>query len=151
MTQESGTALSESNPRLAEIRHRLGGGVAGMSAACALAEAGFRVQLVERRGYLGGRASSYLHPGVNEVIDNCQHVLFGCCTNLIGFYRRIGVADRIHWTSEMTMIEPGGRRSLLGPSIGRACPRRCTACPGFSPRMPSRWPTSSPWPAPSAP
>ena len=93
----------------------IGGGVAGMSAACALAEAGFRVQLVERRGYLGGRASSYLHPGVNEIIDNCQHVLFGCCTNLLGFYRRIGVANRIHWTSEMTMIEPGGRRSALGP------------------------------------
>ena len=94
----------------------VGGGVAGMSAACALAEAGLRVQLVERRGYLGGRASSYLHPGVDEVIDNCQHVLFGCCTNLQGFYRRIGVADQIHWTSEMTMIEPGGSRSLLGPS-----------------------------------
>jgi zeta-carotene desaturase len=93
----------------------IGAGVAGMSAACALAEAGFRVQLVERRGYLGGRASSYLHPGVNEVIDNCQHVLFGCCTNLIGFYRRIGAAERIHWTSEMTMIEPGGQRSRLGP------------------------------------
>jgi len=93
----------------------IGGGVAGMSAACALAEAGFRVQLVERRGYLGGRASSYLHPGVNEVIDNCQHVLFGCCTNLIGFYKRIGVADQIHWTRGMTMIEPGGRRSPLGP------------------------------------
>jgi hypothetical protein len=72
---------------------------------------------VERRGYLGGRASSYLHPGVGEVIDNCQHVLFGCCTNLQGFYRRIGVADRIHWTSDMTMIEPGGRRSVLGPSF----------------------------------
>jgi zeta-carotene desaturase len=94
----------------------IGAGVAGMSAACALAEAGLRVQLVERRGYLGGRASSYLHPGVGEVIDNCQHVLFGCCTNLTGFYRRTGVADRIHWTSEMTMIEPGGRRSPLGPS-----------------------------------
>ena len=90
--------------------------MAGMSAACALAEAGLRVQLIERRGYLGGRASSYLHPGVGEVIDNCQHVLFGCCTNLIGFYQRIGVTDRIHWTREMTMIEPGGRRSLLGPS-----------------------------------
>jgi zeta-carotene desaturase len=93
----------------------IGAGVAGMSAACALAESGFRVQLVERRGYLGGRASSYLHPGVNEVIDNCQHVLFGCCTNLIGFYRRIGVSDKIHWTSHMTMIEPGGRQSRLGP------------------------------------
>lgn len=87
-----------------------------MSAACALAESGYRVQLVERRGYLGGRASSYLHPGVNEVIDNCQHVLFGCCTNLIGFYKRIGVENKIHWTREMTMIEPGGQRSKLGPS-----------------------------------
>ncbi len=95
----------------------IGGGVAGMSAACALSEAGFRVQLVERRGYLGGRASSYVHPGVGEVIDNCQHVLFGCCTNLIGFYRRTGVAGKIHWTREMTMIEPGGRRSPLGPSL----------------------------------
>jgi zeta-carotene desaturase len=95
----------------------IGAGVAGMSAACALAEAGFCVQLVERRGYLGGRASSYLHPGVNEVIDNCQHALFGCCTNLLGFYRRLSAADKIHWTSEMTMIEPGGRRSPLGPSF----------------------------------
>jgi squalene-associated FAD-dependent desaturase len=93
----------------------IGGGVAGMSAACALAGDGFRVQLAERRGYLGGRASSYLHPGVNEVIDNCQHVLFGCCTNLIGFYRRIGVDGRIHWTTDMTMIDPAGQRSRLGP------------------------------------
>ena len=93
----------------------VGGGVAGLSAACALAEAGLRVRLVERRGYLGGRASSYRHPGVDEVIDNCQHVLFGCCTNLFGFYRRIGVAERIHRTSAMTMIEPCGRRSELGP------------------------------------
>jgi len=93
----------------------IGGGVAGMSAACALAEAGLRVQLVERRGYLGGRASSYLHPGVGEVIDNCQHVIFACCSNILGFYRRIGVVHRIHWTSDMTMIEPGGRRTRLGP------------------------------------
>jgi zeta-carotene desaturase len=93
----------------------IGAGVAGMSAACALAEGGFAVRLIERRGYLGGRASSYLHPGVGEVIDNCQHVLFKCCTNVLGFYRRIGVLDRVHWTSEMTMIEPGGRRSRLGP------------------------------------
>lgn len=92
----------------------IGGGVAGMSAGCALAASGFGVQLVERRGYLGGRASSYLHPGVGEVIDNCQHALIGAYTNLIGFYRRIGVADKIHWTRDYTFIEPGGRRSALG-------------------------------------
>jgi zeta-carotene desaturase len=95
----------------------VGGGVAGLSAACALAEAGLRVDLLERRSCLGGRASSHLHAVVGEVIDNCQHVLFGCCTNLKGFYRRIGVTDRIRWTSDMTMIEPGGRRSRLRPSF----------------------------------
>jgi len=95
----------------------VGGGVAGLAAACALADAGFRVTLLERRGYLGGRASSYLHPGTGEVIDNCQHVLFGCCTNLIDLYNRTGVADRIFWDSRMTMIEPGGRRSVLAPSF----------------------------------
>ncbi|HUB30488.1 MAG TPA: hydroxysqualene dehydroxylase HpnE [Terracidiphilus sp.] len=100
----------------------VGGGVSGMSAACALAEAGFRVRLVERRGYLGGRASSYLHPGVGEVIDNCQHVLFGCCTNLIGFYSRIGALAKVRWSSNMTMIEPGGRRSTLGPSSALPAP-----------------------------
>ena len=94
----------------------VGGGVAGLSAACALASAGFQVTVLERRGYLGGRASSYLHPGTNEVIDNCQHVLFGCCTNLVGFYERLGVADKIFWDSRMTLIEPGGRRSVLAPS-----------------------------------
>jgi len=93
----------------------IGGGVAGMSAACSLADGGFKVRLVERRGYLGGRASSYLHSGVNEVLDNCQHALFGCCTNLLGFYQRIGVKEKIHWTGAMTMIEPGGKRSELGP------------------------------------
>jgi zeta-carotene desaturase len=85
-----------------------------MSAACALAEAGFGVTLLERRTYLGGRASSYVQPGVGEIVDNCQHALFGCCTNLLGFYRRIGVEEKIHWTSAMTMVEPGGRRSALG-------------------------------------
>ncbi|HEU5081131.1 MAG TPA: hydroxysqualene dehydroxylase HpnE [Opitutaceae bacterium] len=94
----------------------VGGGVAGMSAACALAEAGWRVRLIERRNYLGGRAASFFHPGVSETIDNSQHVVFGCCTNILGFYQRIGVADQIYWTDTMTMIEPGGRRSKLGPS-----------------------------------
>jgi zeta-carotene desaturase len=93
-----------------------GGGLAGLAAACALSDSGFRVTLFERRPYLGGRASSYEHPGTGEVVDNCQHVLFRVCTNLIEFYRRIGLEDKIRWYEDMTFIEPGGRASVMHAS-----------------------------------
>jgi zeta-carotene desaturase len=93
-----------------------GGGLAGLAAGCALADAGFRVTLFERRPFLGGRASSYQHPGTGEIVDNCQHVLLGCCTNLIDFYRRTGVESRIRWHDNLTFLEPGGRASVIGPS-----------------------------------
>jgi squalene-associated FAD-dependent desaturase len=94
----------------------VGGGLAGLAAGCALASTGMKVTLFERRPYLGGRASSYQHPGTGEVIDNCQHVLLGCCTNLIDFYQRTGVAGSIRWFERMTFLEPGGRASEIGPS-----------------------------------
>lgn len=94
----------------------VGGGLAGLAAGSALASAGLRVTLFERRPYLGGRASSYQHPATGEVVDNCQHVLLGCCTNLIEFYERTGVADSIRWFDRMTFLEPGGRVSEIGPS-----------------------------------
>ncbi len=93
-----------------------GGGLAGLAAACALSDAGFRVTLFEKRPFLGGRASSWEHPGTGEVVDNCQHVLFRVCTNLMEFYARIGVAGQIRWYDEMTFIEPGGRTSLMKAS-----------------------------------
>ncbi|HEV2698076.1 MAG TPA: FAD-dependent oxidoreductase, partial [Terriglobales bacterium] len=106
----------------------IGGGLAGLSAACALSSSGFRVTLFERRPYLGGRASSYEHPGTSEVVDNCQHVLFGCCTNLIAFYRAIGIEGKIRWFDRMTFIEPGGRQSILEPN---ALPAPLHVVPSF--------------------
>src|SRR5690349_11570887 len=94
----------------------VGGGIAGLSAACALADVGFRVTVFERRPFVGGRASSYEHPGTGETVDNCQHVLLGCCTNLLDFYSRIGVAEKIRWFDRLTFIEPGGRLSEISPS-----------------------------------
>jgi len=105
-----------------------GGGLAGLAAACALSDAGFRVTLYETRPFLGGRASSWEHPGTGEVVDNCQHVLFRLCTNLMEFYERIGVADRIRWYDEMTFIEPGGRISVMKSS---ALPAPLHTAPSF--------------------
>ena len=105
-----------------------GGGLAGLAAGCALAEAGFRVSLFERRPYLGGRASSYQHPGTGEIVDNCQHVLLGCCTNLLDFYKRAGVQDKIRWYEKLTFLEPGGRASEISPS---ALPAPLHTAPAF--------------------
>jgi squalene-associated FAD-dependent desaturase len=106
----------------------VGGGLSGLAAGCALASAGFRVTLFERRPYLGGRASSYEHPGTGEVIDNCQHVLLGCCTNLIEFYKKTGVAGDIRWFDRLTFLEPGGRASEIAPS---ALPAPLHTAPAF--------------------
>src|SRR5579862_4598110 len=94
----------------------IGGGLAGLSAAAALGSAGFAVQVFEARPFLGGRATSYpLAPSdeASETIDNCQHVLLRCCVNLMDFYQRLGVADRIKFYKEFYFIEPGGRTSVL--------------------------------------
>ena len=120
-------SVFEVNPRRSSVAI-VGGGLAGLAAGSALADAGYQVELFERRPYLGGRASSYELPGSGEVVDNCQHVLLGCCTNLIDFYRRLGVEQQIRWYDEITFILPGGRCSTLKPG---ALPPPFHAAPSF--------------------
>jgi len=86
----------------------IGGGLAGLSAGVALAEAGWRVRLFEQRPFLGGRATSYVLPD-GEHVDNCQHVTLGCCTNLEDFYRRVGSADKIKFFDRLLFQDPQGR------------------------------------------
>jgi len=96
----------------------IGGGLAGLATAAALSDAGFQVDLFESRGFLGGRATSYPLPGdSSEIIDNCQHLLLRCCVNILDFYKRLDVVDRIHFHKQFYFIEPGGRTSVL--SAGR--------------------------------
>jgi zeta-carotene desaturase len=97
----------------------VGAGVAGLAAAVALSGAGARVVLLERKPYVGGRAYSYLHPALNQVIDS-QHVLLGCCTNLVDLCRLAGTDRKIRWYDAIPFLEPGrdggeARRSDLVP------------------------------------
>lgn len=83
----------------------VGAGVAGLAAAAALALDRARVTLLERRPYVGGRACSYLHPALGEVVDS-QHVVVGCCTNLIDLCDAAGLAGKIRWYDRQTYLEP---------------------------------------------
>ena len=72
----------------------IGGGLAGLAAACALADQGVSVTLLEKRPFVGGRAFSFVHPQNGQEVDNGQHVYLGCCTAYTDFLDRLGVRDR---------------------------------------------------------
>ncbi len=94
----------------------VGGGLAGLATALALGSSGYRTTVLETRPFLGGRATSYPLNNAEDgviTIDNCQHILLRCCTNLIDFYQRMGVENRIHFYREFFWIEPGGRMSTM--------------------------------------
>jgi squalene-associated FAD-dependent desaturase len=93
----------------------IGGGLAGLASAVALAEAGLEVRLFEKRPHLGGRATSYTLPDGAEV-DNCQHVTLGCCTNLDDFYRRAGAAGKIRFYDRLYFVDRIGRRFTMQAS-----------------------------------
>ncbi|MFD9569899.1 hydroxysqualene dehydroxylase HpnE [Streptomyces sp. NPDC059982] len=65
----------------------VGGGLAGVTAALQLADAGLRVTLLEGRPRLGGLAFSFQRGDLT--VDNGQHVYLRCCTAYRWFLDRV--------------------------------------------------------------
>jgi zeta-carotene desaturase len=97
----------------------IGGGIAGIAAAVRLSGRGVPVTLLETRKKLGGRATSFTDVRSGEILDNCQHVVLGCCTNYLDLLGRLGVSEKIRWHDEQYWVEEGGRVSVLRPGV---CP-----------------------------
>jgi squalene-associated FAD-dependent desaturase len=90
----------------------IGGGLAGITAAIALAETGTRVTLLESRPRLGGATSSFSRGGLT--VDNGQHVFLRCCTAYRGLLARLGMTGSVTLQDrfEVTVLRPGGRARL---------------------------------------
>jgi squalene-associated FAD-dependent desaturase len=71
----------------------VGAGFAGMAAAIALQERRHQVLLLERRGILGGRATSYVDAPSGEDVDNGTHLMLGAYRATLDLLRRAGAAD----------------------------------------------------------
>jgi len=101
MTQAAASAA----PTVAVV----GGGLAGLAAAVALASAECQIELFEARGWLGGRAASFHDTKTDELVDHCQHVSMGCCTNLADFCRRTAIDTCFRRDRTLHFIGPDGR------------------------------------------
>jgi hydroxysqualene dehydroxylase len=91
----------------------VGGGLAGITAALELADAGASVTLHEARSRLGGATFSVEREGL--WLDNGQHVFLRCCTEYLRLLRRLGVEDDVVLQPRLLIpvLEPGGRRADL--------------------------------------
>lgn len=98
----------------------IGAGFAGLSAASRLADAGARVLVLEVRPRLGGRATGFLDRASGELVDNGQHVLFGCYRETFAFLRRVGAAGNVRLPPAMAvpfLDEDGARSELRCPPL----------------------------------
>ncbi len=89
----------------------IGGGLAGLSAALELVDAGRNVALFERRPFVGGKAYSFEDPKHEVILDNGQHITMRCCTEFQAFLERIGCADIVRYQDnlEVAVIDPDSR------------------------------------------
>ena len=73
----------------------IGGGVAGLAAATALAERGIAVTLFEAGPQAGGRCRSYFDPAMGAIIDNGNHLVLSGNGAVSNYLSRIGAKDAL--------------------------------------------------------
>ncbi len=99
----------------------IGGGLAGITAAIALASGGAQVTLLEARPRLGGATCSFSRDGL--VVDTGQHIFLGCCSAYRGLLDRLGMTAHapLQDRFDVTVLAPGRdparlrRTALPGP------------------------------------
>ena len=110
----------------------IGGGLAGITAAIALAETGADVTLLEARPRLGGATCSFSRDGLT--VDTGQHIFLGCCSAYRGLLDRLGMTGHttLQDRFDVTVLAPGGSASSGGttPPTPRRARLRRTALPG---------------------
>jgi len=86
----------------------VGAGLAGLSAAVNLADAGWEVEIYESRPFVGGKVGSWVDKDGNHV-EMGLHVFFGCYTHLFGLMEKVGaIANLRRKEHTHTFINQGG-------------------------------------------
>jgi squalene-associated FAD-dependent desaturase len=97
----------------------VGGGFAGLAAAVALQEQRHEVVLLERRGVLGGRATSSRDRVTGEDVDNGTHLMVGAYASTIDLLRAAGASDLLAFQDDLRIewADANGRSVLACPPL----------------------------------
>ncbi|BAM80526.1 phytoene desaturase [Cyanidioschyzon merolae strain 10D] len=79
-----------------------GGGLAGLSCAKYLAEAGVRPIVLESRNVLGGKVAAWKDAD-GDWYETGLHIFFGAYPNMLQLFRELRIEDRLQW-KEHSMI-----------------------------------------------
>ena len=102
--------------------HVIGAGLAGLSAAVALAGRGERVEVFEGAAQAGGRCRSYHDPQLDAVIDNGNHLVLSGNRAVHAYLAEIGASDRLMGPDAATISFADlntGERWTIRPNAGR--------------------------------
>ena len=90
-----------------------GAGLAGMTCAIDLVDAGHQVEIFESRPFVGGKVGSWVDPDGNHV-EMGLHVFFGCYYNLFEVMKKVGAFDNLLLKEHThTFINRGGETGVL--------------------------------------
>ena len=90
-----------------------GAGLAGMSTAIELVDAGHEVEIFESRPFVGGKVGSWVDAEGNHV-EMGLHVFFGCYYNLFDLMKKVGAIDSLRLKDHTHIfINEGGKTGEL--------------------------------------
>ncbi|VXD24622.1 Zeta-carotene desaturase [Planktothrix serta PCC 8927] len=90
-----------------------GAGLAGMTTAIDLVDAGHEVEIFESRPFVGGKVSSWIDADGNH-IEMGLHVFFGCYYNLFELMRKVGAIDNLRLKDHThVFVNTGGKTGSL--------------------------------------
>ena len=86
----------------------MGGGLAGLSAAKHLVDAGHEPIVLEARDLLGGKVAAW-RDADGDVTETGLHVFFGAYPNAMTLFRELGIQDRLQWKDHALLFAKPGR------------------------------------------
>jgi 15-cis-phytoene desaturase len=91
----------------------VGGGIAGLTAGVALADAGLRCAVVEKQRILGGRARSWTDPKTGDPVHIGPHIMLSEYANFLSLLDSLGTKHKVVWQKAphfITMVD--GQREI---------------------------------------